>query len=90
MVAPKPVGDKALREWLDLILSGHGFEPLTSGCLCGWVDSTPARQGDQQPWLRHRTDVILDVLEFSDTSQESQAAEWERLAAKLRAAGPPS
>ncbi|GAA4361216.1 hypothetical protein [Angustibacter luteus] len=88
MVAPKPLGDKALREWLDLTLSGHGFDPLTSGCLCGWVDARPTQPGDQQPWLAHRTDVILDVLEFTDTSQQAQAAEWERLAAKMRRVDP--
>jgi hypothetical protein len=88
MAAPKPGGDKALREWLDLILSGHGFEPLTGGCLCGWVDPRPTQPGDLQFWLGHRTDVILDVLEFTDTSQRAQAAEWERLAAKLRPTDP--
>ncbi|WP_426564389.1 hypothetical protein ACPPVT_00385 [Angustibacter sp. McL0619] len=76
--------DKALREWLAQVLSGHGFDSRTAGCGCGWSAPSGTATLNQEPWLAHRTDVILDVLEFTSESRQAHAAEWERLAAGIR------
>ena len=74
----------ALRQWLSQVLAGHGFEPGSAGCRCGWVPRPGTAAADQAPWLEHRTDVILDVLEFTGESRQAQEDEWQRLAELLR------
>jgi hypothetical protein len=76
--------NKALRDWLSRVMADHRSVPDCADCQCGWTAPAGTDPGDQEPWLEHRTDVILDVLDSTTDLRTDDEIEWERLAAEIR------